>query len=146
MTDNETPADLRTTEDTDDTTLPNVENVPGEPTGHADDDGETFPREYVEKLRKENAEARVKVKDRDDLAGRFHTSLVAATGRLADPSDLAFDDAHLDDPAALTAAIDDLLTRKPHLASRRVVGDVGQGVSTTAQSVNLAGILRANAS
>ena len=29
-------------------------------------------------------------------------------------------------PGALAAAIDDLLTRKPHLASRRPTGDVGQ--------------------
>lgn len=122
------------------------ENLPGDATEKVDEDGETFPREYVEKLRKENADARVKVKDRDDLAARLHTSLVTATGRLADPSDLPFDETHLDDPAALTAAIDDLLARKPHLATRRVVGDVGQGVTGTTNTVNLAGILRANAS
>jgi hypothetical protein len=103
---------------------------------------ETFPRAYVEQLRTENAEQRVKAKRADDLAHRLHTALVAATGRLADATDLPFDEAHLDDADALTAAVDDLLSRKPHLASRRPTGDVGQGVSPEASTVNLAGILR----
>lgn len=109
------------------------------------DEQDTFPRSYVDKLRKEAADARVKVKDRDDLAARLHTQLVAANGRLADPSDLPFDEAHLEDADALNAAVDDLLARKPHLASRRPVGDVGQGVSVPTSSVDLAGILRHNA-
>jgi hypothetical protein len=33
----------------------------------------------------------------------------------------------MDDPEALAAAIDELLERKPHLASRKPVGDIGQG-------------------
>lgn len=111
-----------------------------------DDDADTFPRAYVDKLRKEAADARVKAKDRDDIAARLHTSLVAASGRLADPSDLPFDEAHLSDPDALTAALDELLARKPHLASRRPVGSIGQGATAPADSVNLAGILRQNAS
>ena len=108
-------------------------------------DAETFPREYVEKLRKEAADARVKAKRADDLAARLHTALVAATGRLADPSDLPFDDAHLEDADALNAAVDELLARKPHLASRRPVGSIGQGATSPADSVSLAGILRHNA-
>ena len=110
-----------------------------------DEDADTFPRAYVDKLRKEAADARVKAKDRDEIAARLHTSLVAASGRLADPSDLPFDEAHLSDPDALTAALDELLARKPHLASRRPVGDIGQGVSEVTSSVDLAGILRHNA-
>lgn len=106
---------------------------------------ETFPREYVEKLRKENAGYRDRAKDRDTLASRLHTALVAATGRLADPTDLQFDAAHLDDAEALTTALDDLLAAKPHLATRRVSGNVGQGAAEGAQSVDLAGILRARA-
>ena len=109
-------------------------------------DAETFPREYVEKLRKEAADARVKAKRADDLAARLHTALVAATGRLADPSDLEFDDAHLEDADALNAAVDALLARKPHLASRRPIGSIGQGATAPADSVSLAGILRHNAS
>lgn len=107
---------------------------------------ETFPKEYVEKLRKENGDNRVKAKRADDLAKRLHTALVRESGRLADPSDLPFDEAHLEDPEALTAAIDDLLTRKAHLASRRPSGDIGQGVlSEDDDNVSLAGILRSNA-
>lgn len=122
------------------------EDERGDVDGSDDPSGdETFPKAYVDKLRKENAEARVKVKDRDDLAVRLHTALVAANGRLADPSDLQFDETHLEDADALNAAVDDLLARKPHLASRRPVGSIGQGATTPADSVSLAGILRHNA-
>lgn len=110
------------------------------------DADETFPREYVVKLRDESAKHRQRAADRDTLAERLHVALVTATGRLADPTDLTFDDAHLDDAEALMAAIDDLLARKPHLASRRFVGDVGQGVSGSDTAVDLAGMLRRNAS
>lgn len=115
-------------------------------TEQTEDDPDTFPKEYVVKLREEAAQHRVRASDRDALAERLHAALVTATGRLADPSDLVFDDAHLDDPEALTTALDDLLTRKPHLASRRVVGDVGQGATQGDTAVDLAGMLRRNAS
>lgn len=111
-----------------------------------DDDPETFPREYVQRLRDESARYRQRASDRDALAERLHTSLVTATGRLADPTDLAFDESHLTDPEALTAAVDDLLARKPHLAARRIVGDVGQGAGGSDTAVDLAGMLRRNAS
>lgn len=116
--------------------------TPGEPQETPDSEADTFDRAYVEKLRREAGDARVRAKDRDDLAHRLHTALVAATGRLADPSDLPYDENHLTDPDALTAAVDDLLTRKPHLAPRRPRGDVGQGVGAAGQTVDLAGILR----
>ncbi|MFS0898929.1 hypothetical protein AB3M98_16160 [Mycolicibacterium litorale] len=110
-----------------------------------DEDAETFSRTYVEKLRRENQRYRERAAEADVLAQRLHTALVAATGRLADPSDLDFDAAHLDDADALAAAVDELLTRKPHLASRRPVGDIGQGASRTGDTVDLAGILRSRA-
>lgn len=116
-----------------------------EEAAQVDEEPDTFPRDYVEKLRKEAAAYREKAKGRDELAQRLHTALVAATGRLADPSDLAFDEAHLDDEEALTAALDELLDRKPHLASRRPRGDVGQGATANTTTVNLAGLLRARA-
>ena len=112
----------------------------------SDEEPETFPREYVEKLRDESAKHRTRAQRADDLAARLHTALVAATGRLADPSDLPFEESRLDDAEALTTAIDELLARKPHLASRRVTGDVGQGASASADTVDLAGMLRRNAS
>lgn len=119
-----------------------VKPDPAEP----DDDAQTFPRAYVEKLRQENGRYREQAKTADDLAHRLHTAITAATGRLAAPDELTFDPAHLDDEDALTAAIDDLLARKPYLAARRPSGDVGQGASPVAPTVDLGGILRRGAS
>lgn len=112
----------------------------------ADDTAETFPRDYVVKLRDENAKYRQRAQDRDTVAERLHTALVAATGRLQDPSDLAYDDAHLDDPEALAAAVDELIATKPHLASRKPTGDIGQGLSPLSDTFSLMGALRTNAS
>lgn len=92
-----------------------------------DDQPEMFERAYVERLRAENQRYRERAKAAEGYAPRLHTELVRATGRLADPTDLPFDQAHLEDPDALGAAIEDLLAKKPHLASRTPVGDVGQG-------------------
>lgn len=139
-----------TTETTDQTTA--VSGAPGEPGSSGAPDaaeGDTFPRAYVEELRTENRERRMAAEDAtgraDALAARLHTALVAATGRLADPSDLPFDAAHLDDEAALATAIDELLDRKPHLAARRVAGDVGQGARGGGEPVDLIGLMRARA-
>ena len=112
----------------------------------AQDAQETFPRAYVEKLRQEAADARVRAKKADDLARELFTARVAATGRLADPNDLPFDDALLADMPALEAAIDELVAQHPHYAARRPRGDVGQGTTgSDAGTVNLAGLLRARA-
>ena len=104
------------------------------------------PRSYVEKLRAESARYRERARNADAYAERLHTELVRATGRLADPTDLKFNEDHLDDPDALAAAVDDLLARKPHLASRRPTGEIGQGASPpAASSVDLAALLRQRA-
>ncbi|WP_067974123.1 hypothetical protein [Mycolicibacter icosiumassiliensis] len=117
--------------DNDITTEPDeaVEQVDTEAPETSGDETEddTFPREVVEKLRQENGKYRQRAQRADDLAHRLHTELVRATGRLADPSDLEFDEDHLADPDKLAGAVDELLTAKPHLASRRPVGDIGQG-------------------
>ncbi len=126
-------------------TTEEVETPAEETEETTEEEPETFPREYVVRLRDESAKHRTRAQRADDLAGRLHTALVAATGRLADPTDLAFDESHLEDAEALTAAMDELLTRKPHLASRRVTGDVGQGASKSGEAVDLAGMLRARA-
>lgn len=112
------------TPETPDAETPETDETPPE-------DGDTFPREYVERLRRESAEHRTRAKRADELAARVFRLEVAATGRLADPDDLPYDDALLEDPAALTAAIDALLSAKPHLASRRPRGEVDQGVRET---------------
>ncbi len=106
-------------------------------------DVDTFPREVVERLRQENGRYRQRAQRADTLAQRLHTELVRATGRLADPTDLPFDEAHLDDPEALAAAVDDLLDRKPHLATRRPSGDIGQGQrGPAAEGFSLLGLLK----
>ena len=110
------------------------------------DDVETFPRDYVVKLRDENAKYRQRAQDRDDVAKRLHTALVAATGRLADPTDLAFDEGHIDHADKMVEAIEELLQAKPHLACRMASGIIGQGVSVVSDTVSLSGLLKANAS
>lgn len=127
----ETPVEVESTADA-------VEDATGTP--------EAFPRSYVEKLRKENAGYRERAQRSDDLAQRLHTALVTATGKLADATDLPFTEEHLEDPEALNRAIQSLLTDKPHLASRKPRGSIGQGATGAADTVDLAGLLRARAS
>lgn len=110
-----------------------------------DEQAETFPRVYVDKLRKEAAGYRERAKRADDLAQRLHAALVEGTGRLADARDLPFDESHLEDPQALQTAIEALLAERPHLASRRPMGNIGQGVAPVSNDVSLGGILRAGA-
>ncbi|WP_441957919.1 hypothetical protein [Mycolicibacterium houstonense] len=93
----------------------------------SDPEPDVFPREVVEKLRRENGKYRQRAADADALAQRLHTELVRATGKLADPSDLPYDEDHLADADNMVAAIEDLLARKPHLAARKLAGDIGQG-------------------
>ena len=109
-------------------------------------EGDTFPRAYVEKLRRESAEYRVKAQRVDELGERLHAALVTADGRLADPGDLPYDPAYLDDPAALDQAVADLLARKPHLASRKPRGNIGMGANRPSDdSFSLAGLIRSKA-
>lgn len=114
-------------------------------TEGTEDEQDTFPRDYVEKLRDENAKYRQRAQRADDLARRLHTALVAATGRLHDPSDLEFNEDHLEDAEALQNAVEALLGQKPHLASRKPSGSIGQGATGSASGVDLAGMLRARA-
>lgn len=115
------------------------------------DESETFPRSYVEELRTESAKHRTKAKRADDLAHRLVTAYASVSRKLADPSDLAMSDALLDDDGIpdrekVLAAVDELLTRKPHLAATRPVGDVGQGArGEAAGMVSLGDLLRAGA-
>ncbi|HJX80277.1 hypothetical protein [Glutamicibacter sp.] len=134
------------TEPTEDETTEVVSNiVVTNEEQEVSEDAETFPRSYVEKLRKEAAGHRDRAKRADDLAARLHTALVEGTGRLADARDLPFDESHLDDPVALSEAIDAVLADKPHLATRKPMGNIGQGVAPVSNDVSLGGILRAGA-
>lgn len=115
------------------------------PDEQPDSDPDTFPREYVENLRQENGRYRQRAGQADAYAQRLHTELVRATGRLADPTDLPFNEDHLGDDDALVAAIDDLLARKPHLATRRPSGDIGQGGRGSGDApLGLLGLLKAH--
>lgn len=136
--------ETETTVEPDDTTTPTTPaaEVEQEPQPEEPD---TFPRHYVEELRQENGRYRQRAQRADAYAQRLHVELVRASGRLADPTDLAFDEAHLDDSDALAAAVDELLTSKPHLAARRPVGDIGQGATQSGGTVDLAAILRQRA-
>lgn len=117
-----------------------------EPTDESSTDeteSDNFPRQVVEELRKENGKYRKRAGQADELAQRLHTELVRATGRLADPSDLPFNEENIDDPDKLSAAIDVLLEAKPHLATRKPAGDIGQGNRGGApQPVSLLQMLR----
>lgn len=118
--------------------------------------GDTFPREYVERLRSEAAGHRTKAKEAEarvetavaeavkPLQERIFGLLVAGTGRLADPTDLPFNPELLDE-AKLTTAIDTLLAAKPHLAKRKVVGDVGQGEGKPEETFSLQGLISGRA-
>lgn len=119
---------------------------PVEDAPEPQEDAEAFPRAYVEKLRKENAGHRDKAKRADEYAAALWEARVTALGKLADPTDLPFPEGTDPlDAEAVTAAVEELLARKPHLASRTPRGDIGQGPSVPADSVSLAGILRSAA-
>jgi hypothetical protein len=112
-----------------------------------DAQSETFDRPYVENLRKESAGYRDRAKTAearvDELTRALLTAQVAATGRLADPTDLKAATDVLDNPEALNAAIDALLEAKPHLKARKASGDIGQGSrGASAQPANLLSIIK----
>ncbi|TXI61977.1 hypothetical protein [Mycolicibacterium mageritense] len=139
----DTPEDVQqsdTPEDVDHTDTPEAGQTEAGP-----DEPDVFTRDYVEKLRQENGKYRQRAGEADSLASRLHTELVRATGRLADPTDLPFNADHLADADKMAADIEDLLTRKPHLATRRPIGEIGQGATTSATTVDLAAILRGKA-
>lgn len=118
------PESESTTETTTETETENTE------TEQNDTEPTTFPRSYVESLRRESAEHRTRAADRDALAQRLQATLVAQTGRLVDGADdlVPFDESHLTDSDALSAALDALLEARPYLAKpQRPSGDVGQG-------------------
>jgi hypothetical protein len=147
--------DTATTTQSDESGPPNgvtADNGPDAPetpvaTENSESAGDTFPRSYVEELRKESAGYRDRSKhaeERADALGkRLHRELVKATQRLENHDDLPFDAEHLDDADKLTAALDALLADRPYLKARKVTGDAGQGNrGGTAGGVNLLGLLR----
>jgi len=149
-TDETTPDEAVDTPLEDETTEPDAEHTEDEST---DDSGSERPEstapKQVRDLRREAANYRTQLRQEQDrardLEQRLHAELVRSTGRLADPSDLAYDAEHLDDADALNAAIDELLASKPHLAKRTPRGSIGQGEGDHTPTTDLASILRARA-
>ena len=124
---------------------PDTESTPTEL-----DEPRTFDATYVERLRTEAAQARVKAKRADALARQVVEAYVSGEGRLHDPADLAWSDDFLDehglvDTVKVRAAIDQLVERKPYLAARRPVEPHPQGARPEPARVNLAAILRERA-
>jgi hypothetical protein len=120
-----------------------------EPQG-GEEDGDTFPRAYVERLRTESAAHRTSAREAREeaqqLRGELWQARVAAAGRLADPADLPVPEGADVEPDTVSAAIDDLLSRKPHLAARRAGGDIGQHQQRgSTDTVSLAGMLQRGA-
>lgn len=142
----ETPTEAPTEPtEAEETPAEEAEESPEGEQADGDQEGDSFPREYVQKLRDENAKYRQRAQAADALAERLHVALVDATGRLADPTDLPYSDEYLEEPEKLAQAIDKLLLSKPHLASRRPRGDIGMGATRTSSPVDLLGMLRQNA-
>lgn len=115
-----------------------------------DESEQSYPQSYVDQLRGKQRRYRHRAKAAERraelLARELFRSRVADTGLLADPEDLAYSDELLDDGDALRAAVQQLVSDKPHLAARRVRGDIGQhdrGDRHAGES--LAGIMRRNA-
>ncbi|MGV0746397.1 hypothetical protein [Mycolicibacterium sp. XJ870] len=116
--------------ETDETSADSATDAEAGPGG-TETQPDTFTREYVEGLRKENADHRTKAKAAEEradaLAHRLHAALVRATGKLVDPDALPFNADHLDDDEKLSAAIEVLTNAKPYLKARKATGDAGQG-------------------
>lgn len=113
---------------------PADEQRPDEESGEQPptDEADSFPRAYVEQLRAENAEARVKAKRADDLltyAARVAVERYAAD-ILADPRSLTYDDSMSDDDGLpdgtkIEAAARALVEARPYLG--KPGGDVLAG-------------------
>ena len=93
---------------------------------------------YRRELRETEAE-------RDELAAALWTARVDQLGVLADPDDLPFDPDALHDPDRLRELVDELVTEKPHLRSRRIRARAGQGEGSAPGGVSLAAILNRGA-
>lgn len=156
MSESETPTPTPTDDaETPDASAPDPsaqpDDAPDATTDDDDDTAESFPRDYVEKLRGESHRYRKRAQAAEATAGELSAALwsasVAATDQLADPADLPMPaDADPLDAEAVAAAVADLLERRPHLAARRARGDVGAHErGDDADPVSLAALLRRGA-
>ena len=121
------------------------EQVEGQEPETNENDEQSFSREYVQELRSEAAEYRTRAKTADTLREALWAERVKADGRLVDADDLPMpDDADPLDADAVSAAVDALVERKPHLKRREAPAGVGQGLTDPQDnSVSLTSWLRA---
>lgn len=110
-------------------------------------ENETFSREYVQSLREEAATYRTRAKNADTYREALWAERVKADGRLVDADDLPMGDADPLDADAVSAAVSELIERKPHLKRREAAGVVGQGLTDPQDdsAVSLTSWLRGNA-
>ncbi|CAN5888195.1 hypothetical protein BH10ACT9_BH10ACT9_35530 [soil metagenome] len=132
----ETPANtpdspVGATGDVDKVITPEMESGPAERDTEAETELDELTREKLTKLRNEarnlrdrakNAEARA-----DTLARELFTARVTATGKVENPTEIAYNADLLDDTDAFNAAIDAAIGERPYIGKRRATGDVGQG-------------------
>lgn len=117
------------------------------------DEPDSFPRDYVTKLREEAAESRTAAKAASERGDElfelllYRTAEQATAGILHDPSDLPREGDYLDDetgfPSAdkIRAAAEALAEAKPWLARPR--GDVSQGAHPVNEDVSFGDLIRA---
>lgn len=115
----------------------------------AEGEPQVFDRDYVEKLRSQSFRYRERAKAAEsrvtELEQRLHSELVKGFDTLTDPRDLPFDAEHLDDTDKLAAAIEAIVTDRPHLKKRTAKGDIGLGNRGDAvKEVSLLEILKGN--
>lgn len=110
-------------------TTPDSEVVEDESSDH--ENGEPADKgvepEAVEEVEEETANPSPEAVEPSEVHTALHAALVKLDGRLSDPGALPYDEAHLTDAEALSAAIGALIERSPHLSATAVAGDVGQG-------------------
>lgn len=114
-----------------------------------DEDGDTFPRPYVERLRARSAGYRTRATAAEARTGELEQALfterVRALDVLADPTDLPFDADMLDDPDALAEAVADLVRKRPHYRRRGTTTAEATGSRqrpADRDTVSLTGIMR----
>lgn len=116
-----------------------------------DDERDTFPRPYVERLRARSAGYRTRANELEarttELEAALFTERVRALDVLADPTDLPYDADLLDDADALREAVTELVGKRPHLRRRGVAGrETGAREHTdTTETTSLLGIMRSGA-
>lgn len=138
-----------TTSGNDDDALDGSHDDDESQTGDDDDEqsDETAPaltraRQQAARYRRELRETQT---ERDELTAALWSERVRALGVLADPDDLPLDPDALHDPDRLRELADELVTRKPHLRSRRITARAGQGEGTNPAGFSLAAILNRGA-